>query len=598
MHRPGVVSTDVNLLFARAEQAFAAGRLDAARADLETVQRSVGDNPTVLHLRALVEKKRGDSAAARRAFERASALAPGDARLAANHANLLSELGEADAALRLYDRALALQPGFRNAHYNRALLLHRLGRLEEALADVDAIPPAKRDARVHSERGALLRELGRLAHAAAAYDRALAIDPGRMTALRGRARVAMERGEAGASAFYIRGLRQAPGDPELVLGLAEAMEADGDPTGLQILKDAVERTPEWLAGHETLARMRSETGEGDAFADHYLKAIKHRPRDRALHYSHWQSLARGEKHGEALVALQAARGSIDDDPDMLLMEAIFTSEAGDPHGALALLDRSAILGSHPGLDFARGRISLRAGDCAAAAALFETVTRSDPMSVNGWAHLDLCWRLLGDARHHWLSGQQGLYAARDVGLDQAELAQLAELLRSLHKTRAHPIGQSLRGGTQTRGRLFSRSEPGIRRLHDAIVAAVRTHFAELPAFDASHPLLRHRDAPMRIEGSWSVRLTSHGFHVSHIHPEGVLSSACYISLPDSLGGGETRAGWLELGRPPVELGLALDPLAVIEPRLGRLALFPSYLFHGTRPFDSGERLTVAFDIVL
>ena len=103
---------------------------------------------------------------------------------------------------------------------------------------------------------------------------------------------------------------------------------------------------------------------------------------------------------------------------------------------------------------------------------------------------------------------------------------------------------------------------------------------------------------MAIAGSWSVRLSSQGFHVNHIHPEGVLSSACYISLPPTMGSDESRDGWLELGRPPAQLGLALEPLAAIEPRPGRLALFPSYLFHGTRPFAAGERLTVAFDVVV
>jgi hypothetical protein len=28
-----------------------------------------------------------------------------------------------------------------------------------------------------------------------------------------------------------------------------------------------------------------------------------------------------------------------------------------------------------------------------------------------------------------------------------------------------------------------------------------------------------------------------------------------------------------------------------------VALFPSYMYHGTRPFSAGERLTVAFDVV-
>jgi outer membrane receptor protein involved in Fe transport len=41
----------------------------------------------------------------------------------------------------------------------------------------------------------------------------------------------------------------------------------------------------------------------------------------------------------------------------------------------------------------------------------------------------------------------------------------------------------------------------------------------------------------------------------------------------------------------------LPPLATFEPKPGRLVLFPSFLFHGTRPFKGGERLTVAFDLV-
>jgi predicted 2-oxoglutarate/Fe(II)-dependent dioxygenase YbiX len=42
--------------------------------------------------------------------------------------------------------------------------------------------------------------------------------------------------------------------------------------------------------------------------------------------------------------------------------------------------------------------------------------------------------------------------------------------------------------------------------------------------------------------------------------------------------------------------LDLPPLATFEPKPGRLVLFPSFLFHGTRPFTGGERLTVAFDL--
>jgi hypothetical protein len=34
----------------------------------------------------------------------------------------------------------------------------------------------------------------------------------------------------------------------------------------------------------------------------------------------------------------------------------------------------------------------------------------------------------------------------------------------------------------------------------------------------------------------------------------------------------------------------------VEPRPGRLALFPSTMWHATMPFDDGERLVLAFDV--
>jgi hypothetical protein len=34
------------------------------------------------------------------------------------------------------------------------------------------------------------------------------------------------------------------------------------------------------------------------------------------------------------------------------------------------------------------------------------------------------------------------------------------------------------------------------------------------------------------------------------------------------------------------------------PKAGRLAIFPSTMWHATEPFAEGERLTVAFDIAI
>ena len=132
-------------------------------------------------------------------------------------------------------------------------------------------------------------------------------------------------------------------------------------------------------------------------------------------------------------------------------------------------------------------------------------------------------------------------------------------------------------------------------LRKAIVETVEQHVAQLPPPAARHPTLLAERAPIRFAGSWSVRLAGEGFHVNHVHPAGWISSAFYVALPEAAMGGGSDAGWLSLGE-ATELGLDLPPLRLIEPKPGRLVLFPSTMWHGTRPFAGGERLTVAFDV--
>jgi hypothetical protein len=214
-----------------------------------------------------------------------------------------------------------------------------------------------------------------------------------------------------------------------------------------------------------------------------------------------------------------------------------------------------------------------------------------------WPYLSIAWRLLDDPRRQWLEGDGRLVGIYDLGDDLPSLDALAARLRALHVATSQPLEQSVRGGTQTDGPLFSRIEPEIRSLRRAVAAAVERHVAQLPPPDPSHPILApRRDDRIRFSGSWSVRLTGEGHHANHIHPAGWFSSALYVALPDEAERGPPPAGWLALGRPQAELGLDLPPDRQIEPKPGRLVLFPSIMWHGTVPFDSGERLTVAFDV--
>jgi hypothetical protein len=95
-----------------------------------------------------------------------------------------------------------------------------------------------------------------------------------------------------------------------------------------------------------------------------------------------------------------------------------------------------------------------------------------------------------------------------------------------------------------------------------------------------------------------VRLRPHGFHINHVHQLGWLSSACHIELPAAVEQSEDRQGWLKFGEPGVATQPALPPEHFVKPEPGRLVLFPSYMWHGTVPFEGDQdRLTVAFDVI-
>src|SRR5213075_50526 len=171
---------------------------------------------------------------------------------------------------------------------------------------------------------------------------------------------------------------------------------------------------------------------------------------------------------------------------------------------------------------------------------------------------------------------------------------LADRLRALHSHSGRYLDQSVRGGTQTDGPLFSRLDPEIRELRAVISEAVKQYRSGLPPLDPTHPMLRYRrEGSVLFAGSWSVRLQGAGFHSNHVHPQGWISSAFYVAVPNGLTG---EQGWLTLGEPQAELGIAMQPFRRIEPKPGQLVLFPSMMWHGTLPFTDGERLTVAFDV--
>lgn len=440
----------------------------------------------------------------------------------------------------------------------------------------------------------LNRAIGQHAEALDAYARAAALAPTDLSIAYGRALALSEAG-GDALPLYEAAARIDSLSSDVILGAAGARFAAGDGArGLADLERVLAENPGWIAGHQGFARLSAMMGDPEGGRATLDRAIAAHPRELTLWQALIHTLGQGERYEEMLDAVLRGRAAIGDTLFFNANEAIARSELGAFDQADALFARIGNAVDELAFAVVQVRHLLRTGRARQALPLIDHWLGVPGGSPLMWSYAAIAWRLTGDSRWEWLEGDSRLVSVIDLGDRLPSLDRLAEVLRSLHLARGAPLDQSVRGGTQTDGLLLTRLDPEIRALSAVIAEAVGEHIAQLPPPDPRHPILgQRRDRPVRFAGSWSVRLQGGGSHVAHVHPGGWFSSALYVALPESDG---SDAGWLTLGQPPASLGLDLPPIRTVEPKPGRLVLFPSTLWHGTVPFAAGERLTVAFDV--
>jgi hypothetical protein len=149
----------------------------------------------------------------------------------------------------------------------------------------------------------------------------------------------------------------------------------------------------------------------------------------------------------------------------------------------------------------RVRHLLRLGEVAVAVKILDQAL-AGPHSADLWAYAATAWRMADDPRVQWLTEQPGLVQVIELETDLPRLDDLAEFLRNLHRRSGEYLDQSVRGGTQTDGPLFSRIAPIVRKVRSAVVAAVEAYVGNLPPIDPRHPLLSgRRDQPSGFPGA-------------------------------------------------------------------------------------------------
>jgi tetratricopeptide (TPR) repeat protein len=555
------------------------------------------DHPSGLLLKGMILQAFGKLPEARQAFEAAVEASRTFPQAWNALGNLLDDLGEGAAAVDALQKATELAPENNDFWINlgiAAVNAERFAVAEDALGR--AIRAAPGVARGWSAMALLEKTRGNREVAAQLYARAIELDPEDVRSRHNLAAMLREDDEP------VKALEQAEAGLRSGTALAETAALRGHlladlgrtDEAVAAYRHLLDQVPELIDAHETLAMLLPQIGRASEALDSYRAALNARPQSVML----WGSALRTafSLHDYAQLASwsEQAERQIGRRPEVLVARGAALSRLGQHTDAVRTLRE--VLDTAPDHASAHSHLAhalLASNDAKGAETHALAATRLDPQDQAPWALLTIIWRVLNDTREKWLADYDRLVMPIDLDAAPGFFDELAERLTAMHTMREHPAEQSLRGGTQTRGNLFERKDPLVQRLIAQIRTGVTNRLRELPD-DPRHPFLSRKTRGIAFAGSWSVRLRSEGFHISHIHQRGWMSSALYVSLPPEVGQGE--AGALAFGVPDAALGLDLPPRRVERPQVGRLVIFPSFLWHGTLPFESEQpRLTVAFD---
>jgi tetratricopeptide (TPR) repeat protein len=558
-------------------------------------------DPPVQNLMGQIKKAQGRLADAERYFRAAIAhdLSAGQYY---NELGLVLQARSAyDEAIRVFRAALALTPNLLMVRVNIVRCLMSKGDLAEAEREARAYIAAAPSPESWTLLGTVQRAQERHHDALVSAETALKLAP-TLRGLRFNHATALEKVGRNAEALPIfeKLARQELDTPDLALNYARSLYAEGRKQDAEsIAEAAVKQWPQIPALHGALSRMRWLRGEGENCVAANEAAIKERPNDLALRLACADALHRGGHSQKALSVLDAALRQAPDTPVLLSAMGVVLDELDRPLDGLKVLRRAAQIA--PSRAAQRNLLStlLRAGQPEEALGIVKELRAEQPNEQYLIACATTAMRMLGHGEYRFWCDYERMVRSYEIAppqgffTTQAFNAGLAVLLRTQHKVNAHPLDQHLPNGSQTGRSLLALDEPVIKHFLNAMDIAVRDYVHRLSAND---PVGARRSKHSHYGGLWSVRLTDGGYQPNHVHDRGWISSAYYVSVMAAERQRDPRAGWLKFGEPnraPANCG----PEKFVEPQPGLLVLFPSYMWHGTTPFEGAERLSMAFDVL-
>jgi tetratricopeptide (TPR) repeat protein len=469
------------------------------------------------------------------------------------------------------------------------------------------IPPAEALRLAHA-----YRRSGRHAEAYALYRRVLDVHPDHAEGLAGCGQAAFHLGRTGDALRLLRRAVAARHDfADAHNNLAVVLQASGDlDEALSACQRALRFDPDLIGGHLNLGNLLRQKGYLDEAAGAYERAIalnpehagahyqlgltlqalerldgaaasferaiRVEPRQAEFHYSLGTVLHSMKRLDDALAAYEQAIGL-----KPALLEGLF--EIGKPRHIHALFERGEHARAIDALDtFLLHRPGQSCALALKAIALDEVGQRERVRNLVNFDHLLRPKRLEPPAEFCGMAELNGA---------------LADWIRGHPTLREAPAAFSVHRGLST-GELLAEPKGPIRVFERMIRGAVEEYQRGLPG-DAGHPFVANMPKRWRLT-MWAIVIEAEGFQVPHIHPSGWLSGVYYVTLPEVVHAPDgDRPGWIEFGEPYRDIAHSVQPeLKAVEPEEGLLLMFPSYFYHRTLPFTSGQqRISISFDVV-
>lgn len=564
-------------------------------------------NAVLWHLLGIAQRTQGDFEGAVEALERASELAPNPAEILNTLGNTFKSIAEHEKAEKAYRKAVSSDLNYQPALSN-LFALHIADRnshkAREVLTQWQAAYPTAIEC-VEAE-GELLRLEKKFAQANEKYKNVLENAPQRRLARFGLAQSLLEMGEFSSSLQASAPLDDGGSntDKAVLHQRATALsELDRYDEAEQYLRRGVQvGCAAALKDYSNFLWMSGQQATVQELLQAAVSAASFRP-DQAL--SAIDQMIELDMPESARSAFQSLPQTLQAHPTFQTEYASVLCKLGEPEQAFQIVEKLVSgVRQTPRLGYFEVATCLMTGRYELALERARKWRKAAPLDQH-WITLEAdALRMLGrENEYRKLYNFENLVRPLELpipdgftSVDDFNTAFATEIVAPARFAQ-HPIGQSARSGVQNPLNIGDDASELVRAYVQALEEPISTYLGSI-GNDQAHPLTARNTGQFFINGIWSISLKAGGRHVSHVHPNGWISSAYYVAVPPEVDEADGRAGWIKFGEPAYTMPDPAPAEHWVKPQAGVLVLFPAYMWHGTQPISGrAPRITAPLDVL-